>query len=121
LKNEHRKIQAEEQRNKRKAQWQDFQNKGKVSKKAKKGGDSIFQSPDTIEGKVGVVGSGKKMTEFKVQKYEPKKLTSSLPVGVTPKKAEKTQEFCHLIPQNVFTRQCECIADAATPIIRPHA
>jgi hypothetical protein len=88
LKNEHRKIQAEEQRNKRKAQWQDFQNKGKVSKKAKKS-DSIFQSPDTIEGKVGVVGSGKKMTEFKVQKYEPKRLTSSLPVGVMPKKTEK--------------------------------
>jgi len=88
LKNEHRKIQAEEQRNKRKASWQDFQNKGKVHKKAKKG-DSIFQSPDTIEGKVGVIGSGKKMTEFKLQKYEPKRLTSSLPVGVMPKKVEK--------------------------------
>jgi len=85
LKNEHRRIQAEELRNKRKASWQDFQQKGKVSKKAKKT-DSIFQSPDTIEGKVGVIGSGKKMTQFTVQKYEPKKLASSLPVGVMPKK-----------------------------------
>jgi len=85
LKSEHRKIVAEEQRNKRKASWQDFQNKGTSNKKTKKDG-SIFQSPDTIEGKVGVVGSGKKMTEFKFQKYEPKKLNSSLPVGVMPKK-----------------------------------
>jgi hypothetical protein len=89
LKSEHRKIVAEEQRNKRKASWQDFQNKGKVNKKAKKDGGSIFQSPDTIEGKVGVVGSGKKMTEFKFQKYEPKKLNSSLPVGVMTKKTQE--------------------------------
>jgi len=75
-------------RNKRKASWQDFQNKGKVNKKAKKN-ESIFQSPDTIEGKVGVIGSGKKMTEFTLQKYEPKKLASSLPVGVMAKKPEK--------------------------------
>jgi len=87
LKNEYRKLQADEQRHKRKSSWQDFQNKGKVSKKAKKDG-SIFQSPDTIEGKVGVVGSGKKMTEFQFQKYEPKRLTTSLPVGVMPKERE---------------------------------
>jgi hypothetical protein len=64
-----------------------------VNKRAKNAEGSIFQSPDTIEGmrfvlsvgflayllgKVGVVGSGKKMTEFKQQKYEPKKLTSML-------------------------------------------
>jgi len=30
------------------------------------------------------------MTEFKLQKYEPKKLASSLPVGVMPKKTEKS-------------------------------
>jgi len=29
------------------------------------------------------------MTEFKQQKYEPKKLASSLPVGVMPKKIER--------------------------------
>jgi len=92
LKNEYRKIQADEQRHKRKSSWQDFQNKGKVSKKAKKDG-SIFQSPDTIEGKVGVVGSGKKMTEFQFQKYEPKRLTTSLPVGVMAKKSEKERDI----------------------------
>jgi len=92
LKNEYRKIQADEQRHKRKSSWQDFQNKGKVSKKAKKDG-SIFQSPDTIEGKVGVVGSGKKMTEFQFQKYEPKKLTTSLPVGVMPKRTDKERDI----------------------------
>jgi len=92
LKNEYRKIQADEQRHKRKSSWQDFQNKGKVSKKAKKDG-SIFQSPDTIEGKVGVVGSGKKMTEFQFQKYEPKRLTTSLPVGVMPKKTDKERDI----------------------------
>jgi len=88
LKNEYRKMQAEELRNKRKANWQDFQNKGKVNKRAKNAEGSIFQSPDNIEGKVGVIGSGKKMTEFKKQQYEPKKLGSSLPVGVMQKKAE---------------------------------
>ena len=33
-----------------------------------KRGPSMFASPDTVEGKVGVVGSGKGMTDFEMRK-----------------------------------------------------
>jgi len=83
LKTEHRKVLTEDTRNKRKADWQNFQNKGKVSTEVKKRKTqgSIFQSPETVDGKVGVTGSGQKMTAYTTQKYEPKKLQSSLPVA----------------------------------------
>jgi len=48
--------------------WQNFQTKNK--KRKAKGSlqnmrkISIFRSPDTIDGKVGVTGSGKGMTDF---------------------------------------------------------
>jgi len=84
LKNDHRKLQQDDTRNKRKAEWQNFVTKSKggsqATKKLKTGG-SIFQSPETVDGKVGVTGSGKAMTSFSTQKYEPKKLQSSLPVA----------------------------------------
>jgi len=80
LKSEQRKIVTEDTRNKRKNDWDTFQKKGKVSAKKIKT-ESIFQSPETVDGKVGVTGSGQKMTSFSTQKYEPKKLQSSLPVG----------------------------------------
>jgi len=37
------------------------------------------------------------MTEFKFQKYEPKKLASSLPVGVMPKRIESENIIDDLI------------------------
>jgi len=54
----------------KKSSWQVFQNKGKTplvvggflkGKKRK----SIFASPDDLNGRVGVTGSGGKMTEYK--------------------------------------------------------
>jgi len=48
--------------------WSDFNVSAKDSKKGhfmtKKNQASIFKSPDTIDGKVGVMGSGKGMTNF---------------------------------------------------------
>lgn len=32
--------------------------------------ESIFKSPDTVMGKVGVVGSGKQMTSYETQKVK---------------------------------------------------
>ena len=52
--------------------WQNFANKTK--KKKKKGfmsnmkKASIFKTPDTLDGKVGVIGSGKGVTEFQDRK-----------------------------------------------------
>jgi len=46
--------------------WQDFVGKGKKKKKpgvAKVGG-SIFKTEDGVNARVGVIGSGKSMTEF---------------------------------------------------------
>jgi len=84
LKSQYRLQKAEEERNTRKRSWQSFQSQGKT-KRARKG-PSIFQSPDSVSGKVGVTGSGKGMTEYTAQKYEPKKLASTLPI--TTKKSE---------------------------------
>jgi len=80
LKSQYRIQKAEEDRNTRKRSWQSFQEKGKTKRIRK--GPSIFQSPDSVSGKVGVTGSGKGMTEYTAQKYEPKKLASSLPVSM---------------------------------------
>jgi len=69
LKSQYRSQKMDEERNKRKKDWQDFQKHGKSKKQ--KTGPSIFQSPDSVQGKVGVTGSGKRMTETKTVKYEP--------------------------------------------------
>jgi len=90
LKSTYRMQKLEGERNKRKATWQDFQKHGKT-KRARKS-SSIFQSPDSVTGKVGVTGSGKGMTDFKAQKYEPKKLASALPVGVQIVKKDSEEE-----------------------------
>jgi len=48
--------------------WNNFNDNAEKNKKGhyqiKKNTESIFKSPDTIEGKVGVMGSGKGMTNF---------------------------------------------------------
>eukprot|EP01123_Difflugia_compressa_P014993 TRINITY_DN8201_c0_g1_i1.p1 TRINITY_DN8201_c0_g1~~TRINITY_DN8201_c0_g1_i1.p1 ORF type:complete len:274 (-),score=61.55 TRINITY_DN8201_c0_g1_i1:254-1075(-) len=86
LKSSYRLQKAEEERNTRKQSWQSFQSQGKT-KRARKG-PSIFQSPDSVSGKVGVTGSGKGMTEYVAQKYEPKKLASTLPITTVKKTSE---------------------------------
>ena len=43
--------------------WQNFRKK--KTKRGRMSKQSIFASPDTVDGRVGVVGSGKKMTEYK--------------------------------------------------------
>jgi survival-of-motor-neuron-related-splicing factor 30 len=52
--------------------WLDFANKA-TSQKAghfATKNESIFKSPDTIMGKVGVVGSGKQMTSYESNKIK---------------------------------------------------
>lgn len=44
--------------------WLDFSNKAVNQKQLHKQAPSIFKSPDTILGKVGVVGSGQSMTQY---------------------------------------------------------
>ena len=60
--------------------WLDFTNKATNQKAGhfafKTNQESIFKSPDTIMGKVGVVGSGKQMTT-----YDPMKLKASALLG----------------------------------------
>ena len=52
--------------------WQNFQKKGSKQSKGHfaygKTQTSIFKSPDTVDGRVGVVGSGQAMTTYKAQK-----------------------------------------------------
>jgi survival-of-motor-neuron-related-splicing factor 30 len=66
--NRHKSYEIE--RNQKQQGWKSFQSKA-IKKKAKgtsgvlsKRGSSIFASPDTVDGKVGVVGSGQGMTTF---------------------------------------------------------
>jgi len=42
-----------------KSKWQDFAQKGKFGKAAKK--DSMFRTPDGVHGRVGFTGSGQTM------------------------------------------------------------
>lgn len=61
--NRHKKIDNE--RETKKHGWKTFQaKKQRKVKGSMKKGPSIFQSPDTVDGKVGVTGSGQGMTEF---------------------------------------------------------
>ena len=55
--NRHKGIDQE--RDQKQAGWKAFQSKKKLKKKT-----SIFTSPDTIDGRVGVVGSGQGMTDY---------------------------------------------------------
>lgn len=51
----------------RQSVWLDFTNKASGSKQghfAFNKNESIFKSPDTVMGRVGVVGSGKEMTQY---------------------------------------------------------
>ena len=53
--------------------WQDFTNKAAKQKAghfAFGKNESIFKSPDTVGGRVGVVGSGKEMTEYASNKLK---------------------------------------------------
>lgn len=67
LKSQLRLQNKEEERNTRKTAWKDFSSKSNKPKTGFMTGrkkESIFKSPDTVDGKVGVVGSGKGMTKF---------------------------------------------------------
>ena len=59
IKSQQRTYQLEEAKKEKKNAWQEFASKssGKSSKR-----ESIFKSPDSVTGKVGVVGSGKGVT-----------------------------------------------------------
>jgi len=58
-------AQIEKDSNDKKGKWVNFNTKGYDAKKGLfKKNESIFKSPETIEGKVGVMGSGKGMTNF---------------------------------------------------------
>eukprot|EP00164_Ancoracysta_twista_P007967 GFYU01011424.1.p1 GENE.GFYU01011424.1~~GFYU01011424.1.p1 ORF type:complete len:339 (-),score=93.91 GFYU01011424.1:41-1057(-) len=83
MKSQMRFKKIEEERNEKQTNWQSFmakdskkKKKGSVSGMMKKKG-SIFQSPDSVTGKVGVVGSGKGTTEFVNTRIKHKKETLS--------------------------------------------
>ncbi|KAI9827658.1 MAG: hypothetical protein M1826_006221 [Phylliscum demangeonii] len=54
-----RKVKANKELEAGKSKWQDFTTKGKVSKTTKK--DSMFRTPDGVNGRVGFTGSGQLM------------------------------------------------------------
>jgi len=65
IKSKNRFIQMDAMTNSKKNEWKNFMDKvgrGKRGVPLKK--ESMFKSPDTVDGKVGVVGSGKGMTTF---------------------------------------------------------
>jgi len=61
IKNLHRQKLLEQESKKRKSSWEDFQKGGPKKLKLKR---SIFASPDSVDGKVGVTRSGQGMTNF---------------------------------------------------------
>lgn len=74
--NRHKNIDNE--RNSKQNDWKTFQHKA-IKKKVKgtsgaltKKGESMFASPATVHGRVGVVGSGQGMTEFQDARKKPK-------------------------------------------------
>jgi len=76
IKKQQRTDKLEDEAMKKQAGWQKFfHNKASIRSKcgflSGKPKDSIFKVPDTLEGKVGVVGSGKEMTKYS----EPRKFT----------------------------------------------
>merc|ERR1719464_1821966 len=70
LKKRHRRLLKEAEQDNRQNAWKRFKNKGeKVTKKGLKTTlfrrkKSIFAAPESLEGRVGVYGSGKGMTNF---------------------------------------------------------
>jgi len=86
IKSLNRLKKLEEDRNSSKSAWRDFTNKS--AKKAKtgfisgKGKESIFKSPDSVTGKVGVTGSGKQITQGIV--FKPKEVERTRKVLSTP-------------------------------------
>jgi survival-of-motor-neuron-related-splicing factor 30 len=64
IKSQMRAKQLEEERTKQKTAWQEFNLKGSKLKTSSVPGrkESIFKSPDSVQGKVGVTGSGKGLT-----------------------------------------------------------
>lgn len=58
----------------RQSTWLDFTNKANSKKEGhfaiKANQESIFKSPDTVTGRVGVVGSGRQMTQYEMTKQK---------------------------------------------------
>ncbi|GAM23158.1 hypothetical protein SAMD00019534_063330 [Acytostelium subglobosum LB1] len=66
IKSQNRLYKADEESKKKKQAWQDFQNKPKKSIPGTftdKKRVSMFSTPDNVNGRVGVIGSGRGMTE----------------------------------------------------------
>jgi survival-of-motor-neuron-related-splicing factor 30 len=63
IKAQHRTRNLEEERNKSQSSWQSFLHTSSKSTKAPLQKQSIFRSPDTVEGKVGVTRSGAGLTK----------------------------------------------------------
>ena len=74
LKYQYKVKQQEVESKSRQNVWQDFTNKaanqklGHFAHKANQ--ESIFKSPDTVTGKVGVIGSGQQMTQYEAAKIK---------------------------------------------------
>jgi len=62
IKSQTRLKKREEERSTKKNAWQEFSSKPGGTKISNTRKDSIFRSPDSVEGKVGVTGSGKPLT-----------------------------------------------------------
>lgn len=74
LKYSHKVKLQEGESKSRQSTWLDFTNKATKEKQGyfaqNKGNESIFKSPDTVMGKVGVVGSGQQMTQYEANKVK---------------------------------------------------
>jgi survival-of-motor-neuron-related-splicing factor 30 len=86
LKSKTRFQQLEEDTTKKKSSWQDFLTAGNKKQKVTSAiapKESIFRSPDSVDGRVGVIGSGKGMTPNPTSNVKPvvpvKKTTVELP------------------------------------------
>jgi secreted PhoX family phosphatase len=72
LKSRYKQMQKQQDTTSKQSSWQAFA--GSTGKKRVKGSfagvrkESIFKTPDNLEGRVGVVGSGKGVTEFEAKK-----------------------------------------------------
>ncbi|EGR28814.1 nucleic acid binding, putative [Ichthyophthirius multifiliis] len=73
LKQQFKQAQLEKSSMEKQEKWKDFKSTAQMKKKEHFSGrtsKSIFQSPETIEGKVGVTNSGKGMTNFSVRSQQ---------------------------------------------------
>ena len=92
LKYQYKVKQQEVESKSRQNVWLDFTNKATASKQGyfahKAGQESIFKSPDTVTGKVGVVGSGRQMTQYdqtKVKLAKGMDIEKSSPMSKRPR------------------------------------